>query len=579
MVWFFEIIIVIMGSSMKELLRGTFRALKYRNYRLFFAGQSISLIGTWIQMLAVGWLAFKLTGSAFILGSVAFSSQIPSFLLAPFAGVLVDRWNKQKVLIATQTISLFQALALSVLVLSDRIEIWHLFLLGAVLGLVNSIDMPARQSFVVHMVDRSDIGNAIALNSSMVNSARLIGPAVAGILIASFGEGYCFLINTLSYIAVIISLFLMKVPKEKEERLAKPFLRELMEGLSYAFNNEAIRDLILLLGTVSLAGMPYAVLMPIFAKNILHGGPQTLGFLMSGAGIGALFGGLFLASRKSIAGLNGIMNIGTALFGAGLIAFSASKVFWLSLILMPVVGFGMLTQIAASNTILQTIVPDDKRGRIMSLYAVSFLGMAPFGSMLAGTLAHNFGAPAAVMVSGAICLLASAVFYIRLPYFRAVVRPIYIEKGVLQARSLPVLRKRDENAGILLLHQFNVRCQAFIEIDVFVLIGAGAQSDRGARVHVEDPGYHIRDDIAPFHFFPERKELFFYHLKHRLKLELWVLQKRQQKLKSAVAGAAADAVYRSIEPVGAFTDRFDRVRKSQLPVVVSVNSDLYAFRV
>ncbi|MCX5749050.1 MAG: MFS transporter [Candidatus Saganbacteria bacterium] len=413
-----------------------FRALKNRNYRLFFAGQSISLIGTWMQAVAVGWLAYRMTNSAFVLGAVAFSSQIPAFIIAPFAGVMVDRWDKQKVLIITQTISLFQALALASLVLSGRIEVWHLYLLGAVLGLVNSIDMPARQSFVVKMVKREDLGNAIALNSSMVNSARLIGPAVAGVLIAMFGEGYCFLINAVSYVAVIISLMMMKITATEEKRVAKPFFREFKDGLSYAYHNEAIRDIILLISMVSLAGMSYAILMPIFAKNILHGGPQTLGFLMSGAGMGALAGGLFLASRKSVVGLNKLMNFGTALFGAGLILFSLSKIYILSLILMPVVGFGMLTQIAGSNTVLQTIVSDNKRGRIMSLYSMAFLGMAPFGSIIAGTLAHNLGAPTAVMINGIMCLIASALFYVRLPHIRKVIRPIYVEKGILEASEI-----------------------------------------------------------------------------------------------------------------------------------------------
>ena len=414
-----------------------FRALKHRNYRLFFAGQSISLIGTWIQTVALGWLAYRLTGSALVLGSVAFASQIPGFIFIPFAGVLVDRWNKQKVLIITQSAALLQASALAFLVLSGRIEVWHLYLLGGLLGLVNSIDMPARQSFVVQMVERrEDLSNAIALNSSMVNSARLIGPAVAGVLIAMFGEGYCFLINAVSYIAVIISLAMMDIKPRQEKIVPKSFFKELKEGLSYAYHNEPIRDIIILLGVVSLAGMPYAVLMPIFARNILHGGPQTLGFLMSGAGIGALAGGLFLASRKSVIGLNRLLNFGTVMFGTGLILFSLSRVFWLSLIMMPIVGFGMLTQIAGSNTMLQTLVPDDKRGRIMSLYAMAFLGMAPFGSIFAGTLAHKFGAPFAVMVSGIMCLIASALFYVRLPYIREILRPIYIEKGILEASEI-----------------------------------------------------------------------------------------------------------------------------------------------
>ena len=413
-------------------LKIIFRSLQYRNYRLFFGGQGISLIGTWIQRIAMPWLVYRLTGSVFLLGVVGFASQIPAFLLAPFAGVLTDRWNRYYILIATQILAMIQALALAFLFFMGAVEVWHIILLSIFLGFVNAFDMPARQSFVVEMVEkREDLGNAIALNSSMVNSARLLGPSIAGVLIAATGEGICFLINGLSYLFVIVSLLMMKVTLRKVKTQDTQVLQGLKEGFSYAFGFAPIRSIILLLGLVSLMGMPYAVLMPVFAKEILHGGSHTFGFLMGASGIGALIGALYLASRRSILGLGKIIPLSAAIFGFGLIAFSLSRFFLLSLALMLLTGLAMIMQMASSNTILQTIVDDDKRGRVMSFYTMAFIGTAPFGSLLAGGLASSIGAPNTLIIGGVSSVLGAILFASKLSDLKKMVRPIYVRLGII----------------------------------------------------------------------------------------------------------------------------------------------------
>ena len=409
-----------------------FRALSHRNYRLFFGGQSISLIGTWMQQIAVNWLTFRLTHSPFLLGVVGFTSRIPTFLFASFAGVLADRWNRHRILVVTQILSMIQALILALLVLTETIAIWHLLVLSFCLGLINALDIPTRQSFVVEMVEnQGDLGNAIALNSSMVNGARLVGPSIAGILIAAVGEGICFLLNGLSFLAVIASLLAMKLRPKKIEQQRTPVWLGLREGFAYAFGFPPIRSVLLLLALVSLMGMPYMVLMPVFAKQILHGGPQTLGFLMAATGCGALAGAIFLASRKSVLGLGKMIVIASALFGVGLIIFSMSRVLWLSLCLMMVSGFGMMVQMTSSNTILQTIVEEDKRGRVMSLYTMAFMGMVPFGNLFGGSLASAIGAPETIMIGGVSCIVGSILFAAKLPSLRTMTRPIYIKKGII----------------------------------------------------------------------------------------------------------------------------------------------------
>jgi len=411
--------------------RFALRALSHRNYRLFFSGQSISLIGTWMTRLATSWLVYRLTHSAWLLGLVGFAGQIP-VLLAPFAGVWVDRWNRHRTLVVTQALAMLQSFALAALTLGKVITIGEIFWLSLAQGLINAFDMPARQSFVVEMIGgREDLASAIALNSSMVNAARLLGPSIAGIVIALVGEGYCFLLDGFSYVAVIVSLLLMTVPALAKPAQQRAVLHDLREGFNYVVNFLPVRSVLLLLAVVSLMGMPYGVLMPIFAGKILHGGAHTLGFLMGSVGVGALASAAYLASRKSVLGLGRVVATSAAIFGFGLGAFAGSRILWLSMLLMVVTGAGMMLQMAASNTILQTIVDDDKRGRVMSFYSMSIMGMAPLGSLLAGFLASRIGAPATLAFGGCCCLLGAAWFARQIPSIRQVIRPIYARLGIL----------------------------------------------------------------------------------------------------------------------------------------------------
>ncbi|MFA4945794.1 MAG: MFS transporter [Lentisphaeria bacterium] len=409
-----------------------FRSLKHRNFRLFFMGQGISLIGTWMQMMAVAWLVWRLSHSAWLLGLIGFSARIPTFLMAPFAGVLVDRVDRHRLIIGTQVLAMAQALMLAGLMYSGRLTVWHIVALSLLLGFINALDMPARQSFLVQMLDRpEDLTNAIALNSSLVNGARLVGPAVAGILIAGAGEALCFLLNGLSYLAVIAGLLLMRVPPTARMGPRTAILANLGEGFRYAFGFPPIRALLLLLALVSLAGASYTQLLPIFAQQILHGDARTQGFLVSAAAAGALAGALYLAGRRSVRGLGRVIAWAPAVFGAGLVALGLSPWLWLTLAVMPVVGLGLIIQMASTNTVLQTIVDDDKRGRVMSFYSMAFMGMVPLGSLLAGSLAHFIGAPLMVSLSGICCIAAAAGFARRLPALRELVHPIYVRRGII----------------------------------------------------------------------------------------------------------------------------------------------------
>ncbi len=407
------------------------RALAHRNYRLFFSGQSISLVGTWMTRIATAWLVYRLTGSAWLLGLVGFAGQIPVFVMAPFAGVWIDRWHRHRTLVVTQILAMLQSFALAGLTLGKVITIREIFWLSLAQGFINAFDMPARQSFVVEMISRrEDLSSAIALNSSMVNLARLLGPSIAGVVIAAVGEGYCYLIDGVSYIAVIVSLLLMTIaaPSMPQRRAV---LEQLHEGWRYVLDFAPVRSILLLLIFVSLMGMPFTVLMPIFAGKVLHGGPHTLGFLMASVGVGALISAAYLASRRSVLGLGRVVAVSAAMFGAGLITFSFSKALWLSMILLLVAGAGMMQQMAASNTILQTIVDDDKRGRVMSFYSMAIMGMMPFGSLLSGFLASRIGAPRTVMIGGACCVAGAAWFAGQLPSLRPLLRPIYVRLGIL----------------------------------------------------------------------------------------------------------------------------------------------------
>lgn len=407
-------------------LPSVLRALRHRNYQLFFGGQLISLIGTWMQTVAQSWLVYRLTGSAVLLGFVGFSSQIPVFLLAPLGGSVADRFHRRRILVATQTAAMLLAFILAALTLSGRVQVWHIFALAACLGVTNAFDIPTRQAFVVDLVGREDLINAIALNSSMFNGARMIGPAVAGLLVDALGEGWCFFANAVSYLAVIAGLLLMSMTARTYVPLPGSALASIIEGFRYVKRTGPIRALLLLLGLVSLMGIPYVVLMPIFADQILHGGPRGLGILMSAIGLGALAGALLLAAKKGIRGLGRWIVFATAGFGLSLILFSLSRSFWLSAALLLPVGFSIMVEMASSNTLVQSLVPDSLRGRVMAVYSMMFMGMAPFGSLLAGALAHRFGAPATVAFGGVICMVGAAVFALHLPALRQEARQIII---------------------------------------------------------------------------------------------------------------------------------------------------------
>ena len=412
------------------------RALRHRNFRLFFGGQSISLIGTWMTRVATAWLVYRLTGSALLLGTVSFAGQIPTFLLAPFAGVWVDRLDRRKVLVWTQALSMVQSLTLAALTLTGHITIPLLLVLSVMQGAINAFDMPGRQAFMVKMVeDRADLSNAIAINSSMVNMARLVGPSLAGMLIAVSSEGWCFLIDGISYLAVIASLLMMRLHEPAVKRMPTSTLHELKVGWTYVSQFVPVRTILLLFALLSLMGMPFVVLMPIFAARVLHGGPHTLGFLMGAMGVGALVSALALAARKSVLGLVRMIPMAATVFGLGLIGFGLSHVFWLSMIMVTVAGMGMMQGMAGSNTIIQTIVSEDKRGRVMSFYTMAFVGMAPFGSLLAGTLASAIGAPWTVVLNGSLILVGAAWFTTQLPAVRREIRPVYQQMGILPAEE------------------------------------------------------------------------------------------------------------------------------------------------
>src|SRR6478735_7459581 len=421
------------------------RALRHRNYQLFFAGQLISLIGTWMDQVAEAWLVYRLTGSALLLGTVAFASQIPVFLLAPIGGALADRVDRRKILIATQSAMMFLTFILAWVTLSHRVRIWQVVTQAAITGVVNAIDLPARQSFVVDMVSRADLVNAIALNSSMFNGARVVGPALAGIVVAAIGEGWCFFANGISFIAVIAGLALMKMNRPRMAIAGSP-LENIIEGFRFVAQSGPVRALMMLLGLVSFTAMPYAVLMPLFADKILHGGAQALGLLMGCSGIGALGGAITLAMRKTVHGLGTWVAISCAGFGVALLLFSFSRSLWLSALLLLPAGFCMMIQMASSNTLIQSMVPDRLRGRVMSVYAMTFMGMAPLGSLLAGSLAHTLGAPMTVGLGGAVAIVGAAVFGSKLPAIRPAAREMIVAQQIAggdppQEMTAPVFSK------------------------------------------------------------------------------------------------------------------------------------------
>ena len=423
---------ILPGATVEKRRRipGMLRALRHRNFQLFFSGQLISLIGTWMDNIAEAWLVYRLTGSSLLLGTVAFAGQIPVFLLAPIGGMAADRWNRRRIVIATQTLSMIQAGILAALTLSHRVTVWEVVALAASMGAVNAFDIPARQAFLVEMVGREDLMNAIALNSSMFNGARIIGPSIAGILVASIGEGWCFFANSVSYIAVITGLLLMHVePLRRAVSEASPF-EHIVEGFRFVRRTGPIWALMLLIGLVSLVAVPYSVLMPIFADRILHGGARALGILMSAAGVGALLGALTLAARRGVHGLGRWVAYSAAGFGFSLILFSFSKTFWLSVALLIPVGYGVMLQMSSSNTLIQAMVPDHLRGRAMAVYTMMFMGMAPIGALLAGAMADRIGAPLTVAIGGLAAALGAAYFYRRLPKLRFEARELLSAQGI-----------------------------------------------------------------------------------------------------------------------------------------------------
>jgi MFS family permease len=425
-------------TAAQERAAGTFRALKNRNFQLFFSGQIISLVGTWMQNVAEAWLLYRLTHSAALLGVLAFVAQIPIFLLSPLAGLVADRWPRQRVVIATQCSSMLLAFTLATLTLSHHISAarvttstWEIIGLATLLGVVNAFDVPARQSFLIEMVGRENLLNAIALNSSMFNGARVAGPAIAGLLVAAVGEGWCFLLNGISYLAVIGGLLLMRLEKTKPVHDGAAPLEKLREGLRFARQTKPIRALLLLLGVVSFMALPFSVLMPIFAVKILHGGASSYGWLMGAVGFGAMFGALAIAMRQQLKGLGNVVAFSAAGLGVSLVLFSASHWFFLSFAILVFCGFTMMMQFTATNTLIQAMVPDQLRGRVMSLYSMMFLGMSPLGSLVAGALAEHIGAPVTVAIGGLVACLGGMIFMRKWPAMRGPARDLLTAQGMI----------------------------------------------------------------------------------------------------------------------------------------------------
>lgn len=415
-----------LSRTLSAKLAQAFRALRYKNFQLFLGGQLISLVGTWMQQVAQSWLIYRLTGSSLLLGTLSFAGQVPVFLIAPLGGIVADRYNRQRIVIATQTASMLLALILAWLTLTNRVAVWHVVALSALLGVVNAFDIPARQAFLVHMVGKADLMNAIALNSSMFNSARMIGPAVAGVMVALMGEGWCFFANGISYLAVIAGLLMMRITLVPREAQTTSPLENILEGFRFARNSPPIRMLLLMLALCSLVATPYTVLMPIFAGEILHGGPRGLGALMGATGIGALLAAMILAARTELRGLGRWIVWASGGFGVSLVLFAFSRSFWLSMGLLIPTGFALMLQMGATNTLLQSMTPDRMRGRVMAIYSMMFMGMAPFGALLAGAAAHRFGAPATVATGGLMCIGAAIYYSRQLPSIREEARRLIL---------------------------------------------------------------------------------------------------------------------------------------------------------
>jgi len=412
--------------------KNIFSSLRSRNYRLYFIGQGTSLVGTWMQNIALSWLVYRLTGSVFLLGLIGFTSQIPTFILAPFTGVLTDRYNRLSIMKLAQVFFMLQALTMALLVLFNIIEVWHIIALSIIFGIISAFDAPARQSLVISLIDNpEDLSNAIALNSAIFNAARLVGPAIAGIIIAAFGEGICFVLNTLSFIAVIWALLKIKLPVKQKSVYAGNLRKSFAEGIQYTFQSVPIRTFIILLAILSLVGFPFIVLLPAYAKEILHGGSDTLGFLMSALGAGALTGAVYMATRKSVLGLGKIISINTCIMGLAIILSSLSEKMQFSLIVFYFGGFSMIMSLAAINTMIQTIADEDKRGRVMSFYAMALMGTMPIGNLLAGSIASGIGIPHTLLIMGTTTVFSGIWFELNRKSLRKYIHPIYIKKGIM----------------------------------------------------------------------------------------------------------------------------------------------------
>ncbi len=411
---------------------GAFSALGSRNYRLFFSGQAVSLTGFWIQRVAMGWLIYRLTDSPFLLGAVDFASQIPLLFLSTVAGVMMERWDLRRLMIICQTLCMVHAGFLATLTLTGVVQYWHVLSLGVLLGIVNAFELPARQTFVVQLVDRpEDLSNAVALNSSLFNVARLIGPSVAGFCIAAFGEGICFGLNSAFYLATLLALMAMRLKPHSVEPSKEGFFEGLSSGIGYVRRFLPIRDVLLSLALLSFAGLPYLVLLPVFAKEILHGGPGLLGLLTGASGLGALVGSIRLAARKTPVGLMKVMALSMCGFGVALSCFALSDWASLSVILIVAVGFCMVSILVAGNTVVQTLVEEDKRSRVMALYVVALTGTAPIGSLLSGAVASLIGAQIALAIGGIVCLGVGVILVKRGDLLWSMAEPVYMTKGLL----------------------------------------------------------------------------------------------------------------------------------------------------
>jgi MFS family permease len=430
----------------KSALTQVFNSLRSRNYRLYFIGQCISLTGSWMQQVAMSWLVYRLTGSVLLLGAIAFINQVPSFLISPFAGVFTDRFERRRIMLCTQALCMAEAMFLAVLVLTGLIQVWHVMAFSLFVGTVNAFDAPARQSMVIELVDRKeDLSNAIALNSAIFNAARLIGPSVAGVLIALTGEGYCFLINGLSYIAVLGALLMIRIPRRPKPEKHEKILTGFIDGFKYCYGYFPIRVLLMMVALLSLAGMPFIVLVPAFAKDVLGGDSHTQGFILSSIGAGALIAAIYLAARKSVLGLGKVVSVMGVTFGIGLACLSFTRIHWMVYAILVPTGFAMIASLASMNTLLQTLTDDNKRGRVMGFYAMALMGIAPFGSLLYGTVANWAGVPCTMMGGGIICAIGALYFERWRPIVRRMARRVCVQKGIIPeiARSIDMESSRE----------------------------------------------------------------------------------------------------------------------------------------